>query len=134
MKQWRLFSFSYEGSTTIRRRIPNTLNTWSITGFSLDPLFGLGLISSPRKLKVSKPFVVTLDLPHSIQRGETIAIPVVVYNHMKLDTVAEITLHNPEQKFVFTDVKMQRNATKSKLTDICGKCWNKIRRIKQNSF
>lgn len=98
------FSSGYEGKTSIRRRIPNTLNTWLISGFSLDPLHGLGLITTPKKVKVSKQFVVTLDLPYSMQRGEILAVPIVVYNHMNEDFIAEVTLHNPEQRFEFAEV------------------------------
>lgn len=108
------FSSGYEGKTSIRRRIPNTLNTWTITGFSLDPLHGLGLITNPKKLKVSKSFAVSLDLPHSVQRGEILAVPVVVYNHMGQDINVDVTLHNPEQKFEFAEVSNDVNATKSK--------------------
>ncbi|CAH0556688.1 unnamed protein product [Brassicogethes aeneus] len=106
------FSSGYEGKTSIRRKIPSTLNSWSITGFSLDPLHGLGLITSPKKLKVSKSFVVSLDLPHSVQRGEILAVPVVVYNHLGQDINVEVTLHNPEQKFEFAEISNDVNATR----------------------
>ncbi|KAJ8943870.1 hypothetical protein NQ314_009640 [Rhamnusium bicolor] len=108
------FSSGYEGKTSIRRRIPMSLNTWSITGFSVDPLHGLGLVTSPKKLKVSKAFVVTLDLPYSVQRGEILAVPVVVSNYMNEDVNVDITLHNPEQKFEFAEVSNEINTTKSK--------------------
>lgn len=108
-----MVNYSFEGKTSIRKRVPESLTTWTITGFSLDPLRGLGLISSPRKLKISKEFVVTLDLPYSIQRGEILAVPVVVYNHRDRDITAEITIHNSEQKFMFAPLSNDPNATKS---------------------
>lgn len=107
------FSLNIEGKTSVGRKIPNTLTTWVITGFSLDPLYGLGLLkTSPRKVKVSKTFVVTMDLPHSVQREETLAVPVVVYNNENRDITADITIHNPEQKFKFADISNEVNATK----------------------
>lgn len=109
------FSLGFDGKTSIRRRLPNTLNTWSISGFSLDLLFGLGLVASPKKLKVTKNFVVTLDLPHSIQRGEILAVPVVVLNSMSQDINVDVTLHNPEHKFEFAEISNEVNATKSKI-------------------
>lgn len=109
------FSSGFDGKTTLRRRLPNILNTWSISGFSLDPLFGLGLVVSPKKLKVSKTFVVTLDLPHHVQRGEILAVPVVVLNNMNQDIIVDVTLHNAEQKFEFAEISNAVNATKSKI-------------------
>lgn len=85
-----------------------------LTGFSLDPLLGLGLVNSPRKLKVSSPFTVNVDLPYSVQRGETISIPVVVYNYQDRDINAEVTLHNTEQKFEFMPKENKENETISK--------------------
>lgn len=70
----------------------------------MDPLHGLGLPSGPRKIKVSKPFVVTCDLPHSVQRGEVVSIPVVVHNNMNKDITAEVTIHNEHTMFEFADV------------------------------
>lgn len=71
-------------------------------------------MTSPKKLKVAKPFVVSLDLPHTVERREIVAVPVVVYNHMDRDIIAEVTLHNPEHKFEFAEVSNEVNATKSK--------------------
>lgn len=105
------FSSGFEGKTSIRRRIPNTLNTWSITGFSLSPLHGLGLVSVPKKIRVSKLFSVNIELPYEVQRGETVQVVVVVQNHMDKDVTAEVTLHNPEQKFVFAEVSNEINGT-----------------------
>ncbi|EFA04694.1 CD109 antigen-like Protein [Tribolium castaneum] len=106
------FSSGYEGKTSIRRKIPSSLNTWVVTGFSLDPIHGLGLTTTSKKVKVSKSFVVTLDLPFSVQRREILAVPVVVYNYMDKDVNAEVTLHNPEQKFEFAEVSNNVNSTR----------------------
>lgn len=108
------FSSGYEGKTSIRRKVPASLNNWLVSGFSLDPIRGLALMTEPKKLKVTKSFVVSLDLPYSVQKGEILAVPVVVYNYMNQDIVAEITLHNTEQTFEFAEVSNEVNSTKSK--------------------
>lgn len=110
------FSAGYDGKTSLRRRLPSSLNTWFITGFSLDPLFGLGLVTEPKLLKVSKSFVVTLDLPYSVQKGEILAVPIVVHNNLNQDISVDITLHNTEQKFEFAEIsnKVETNGTRSK--------------------
>lgn len=111
------FFHSSDGKYSTRQRVPNTLTTWVITGFSLDPLHGLGLPSGPRKLKVSKPFVVTCDLPHSVQRGEVVSVPVVIQNNQNKDITAEITVHNEHTMFEFADTSNNKGG-KSKLVSI----------------
>ncbi|VEN35278.1 unnamed protein product, partial [Callosobruchus maculatus] len=106
------FSSGYEGKHSIRARLPGTLGTWSITGFSLDPVHGLGLTTSPKKIHVSKPFMVTLDLPHSVQVGEILAASVVIHNNMNQDVNVEVTLHNPENKLEFAEISNEINATR----------------------
>lgn len=98
------FSSGFDGKTSIRRRIPTTLNNWQLTAFSLHPLHGLGLLSSPKMLQVTKRFIVNVDMPPSVQRGETVAVNVVVVNDVGKDNIVEVTLHNPEQKFGFAEV------------------------------
>lgn len=58
-------------------------------------------------------FVVSLDLPYSVQKDEILAVPVVVYNYLGQDIVAEVTLHNTEQKFEFAEVSNEVAAPKS---------------------
>lgn len=41
-------------------------------------------------------------MPYSVIRGETVAIPVVVFNYMNKDVDAEVTLENSDQ-FDFAD-------------------------------
>ncbi|XP_072395001.1 thioester-containing protein 1 allele R1-like [Diabrotica undecimpunctata] len=99
---WLFNNFStYEGKASIRRKLPETLTTWSVTGFSLDPLHGLGLTTTDKKIKVTKSMVVVLDLPYSVQRGEILSIPVVVQNNVNEDITVDVTLHNSEQKFEY---------------------------------
>lgn len=54
------------------------------------------------QLKVFKPFFISVDLPYSVRRGEIIAIPVVVFNYMRKDVTADVTLENIGQ-FDFAD-------------------------------
>jgi CD109 antigen len=45
-----LLCFRSEGKATIQKTVPDTITSWVISGFSVDPLFGLGLSESPRKV------------------------------------------------------------------------------------
>ncbi|XP_057670871.1 thioester-containing protein 1 allele R1-like [Diorhabda carinulata] len=113
---WLFNNFStYEGKAFLRRRLPNSLTTWSITGFSLDPLHGLGLSTSEKKIKVIKSMVVTIDLPYSVQKGEILNIPVVVRNNINEDVTVDVTLHNSAQKFDFVASLEDNNVKKVEL-------------------
>jgi hypothetical protein len=45
-----LLHFRFDGKATIRKSAPDTITSWVISGFSVDPLFGLGLSEAPRKV------------------------------------------------------------------------------------
>ncbi|XP_050076546.1 CD109 antigen-like [Anopheles maculipalpis] len=95
----------FSGEKTLQKKVPDTITSWIITGFSVNPVYGLGLTQQPRKLKVFLPFFVSTNLPYSVKRGEVVAIPIVVFNYMEEDQTAEVVLHNDEQEFEFADVE-----------------------------
>lgn len=94
---------SFDGTTTLNKKVPDTITKWVITAFSLDPITGLGLTQRPRELEVFQPFFVSLNLPYSVKRGEIVSIPVVIFNYMEGDQTAEVTLHNTENEFEFVE-------------------------------
>ncbi|XP_055599443.1 thioester-containing protein 1 allele R1-like isoform X25 [Uranotaenia lowii] len=96
---------SFSGQKNITKKVPDTITSWIITGFSVNPVYGLGLTQQPRKLNVFLPFFVSTNLPYSVKRGEVVAIPIVVFNYMDTDQFAEVTFHNTEQEFEFADVE-----------------------------
>ncbi|XP_055599439.1 thioester-containing protein 1 allele R1-like isoform X22 [Uranotaenia lowii] len=101
---WEDFK-GFSGQKNITKKVPDTITSWIITGFSVNPVYGLGLTQQPRKLNVFLPFFVSTNLPYSVKRGEVVAIPIVVFNYMDTDQFAEVTFHNTEQEFEFADVE-----------------------------
>ena len=58
---------------------PDTITTWNAEAFALNQLTGLG-ISQRAQLTVAKDFFVSLELPYSVNFGETVTvIPLVFY-------------------------------------------------------
>ncbi|XP_035781242.1 CD109 antigen-like isoform X9 [Anopheles albimanus] len=106
---WIWYSTSEEdgfsGEKTLQKKVPDTITSWIITGFSVNPVYGLGLTQRPRKLNVFLPFFVSTNLPYSVKRGEVVAIPIVVFNYMADDLTATVVLENNEQEFEFADVE-----------------------------
>ena len=59
--------------------VPDTITTWVAEAFALSADNGLGL-SSLVELTVSKPFFASLELPFSVNFGETVTVvPLVLY-------------------------------------------------------
>lgn len=106
-------SFRYEGRHTIHKRIPESITSWVITGFSLDPINGLGLTKQPRTLEVFQPFFITMDLPFSIKRGEIVSIPIVVFNYLENSLDVEVTLHNTDQELEFVKIENEIDSPSS---------------------
>ena len=118
-KSNEIFTLSYEGRTSISKKVPDTITSWIITGFSIDPNTGLGLTKAPRMLNVFQPFFVSTNLPYSIKRGEVVSIPVVVFNYMDVDQQAEVTLVNSENEFEFAELSndINGNGRRRRATD-----------------
>ncbi|XP_066596179.1 CD109 antigen-like isoform X2 [Prorops nasuta] len=102
------FSSGPEGRTELRRAVPDSITSWILTAFSVNDVHGLGLIEQPRKLKVFRPFFLSMDLPYSVIRGETVAIPIVVFNYMNKDLICEVLLENADE-FEFAEVSNDVN-------------------------
>uniref|UniRef100_A0A1A9W1S3 TEP1-F n=1 Tax=Glossina brevipalpis TaxID=37001 RepID=A0A1A9W1S3_9MUSC len=105
---------SNEESTIIRSRVPNSMSTWVLTAFGIDPVQGIGLVQPPKILKASKNFYIKNELPYSVKLGETIALPFVVVNNGDDDLNIDVTFYNIAQEFEFPQVN-EKTTPKSKV-------------------
>lgn len=105
--------YSRNGTFTLTKKVPDTITSWVISGFSLSPSKGLGLTKSPKTLKVYQPFFISLNLPYSVKRGEVVALPVIVFNYLDADVDAELTVHNDGQ-FEFVDDVEDKTANRKR--------------------
>ena len=103
-----------QGKNVLSKTIPDTITSWIITAFAVDPDTGLALLDQPKKLNVFQPFFVTTNLPYSIKRGEVVTVPIIVFNYMDQDQQVEVTLFNNENEFEFAEDK--KMSDKNKMT------------------
>lgn len=94
----------------LSKKVPDTITSWIITGFSLDSTNGLGLTKQASKLNVFQPFFVTTNLPYSIKRGEVAAIPIVVFNYLESNMEVDVTFFNNDQEFEFVEPNEEENS------------------------
>uniref|UniRef100_A0A2H8TEP0 TEP1-F n=1 Tax=Melanaphis sacchari TaxID=742174 RepID=A0A2H8TEP0_9HEMI len=99
---WESTESGQDGRASLKSTVPDTITSWVITAFSVDSLYGLGLLDAPKKLKVFRPFFISVNLPYSVRRGEFVSIQVVVFNYLSKDVTADVTLENIGQ-FDFAD-------------------------------
>ncbi|XP_033156919.1 CD109 antigen isoform X2 [Drosophila mauritiana] len=113
-------SVSEEGFT-LTKKIPDTITSWVVTGFSLNPTSGIALTKSPSKIRVFQPFFVSTNLPYSVKRGEVIAIPVVIFNYLDKTLDADVVMDNSDQEYEFTEAT----------NEVLEKAIDEVRRVKR---
>ncbi|CRL04856.1 CLUMA_CG017909, isoform A [Clunio marinus] len=103
----------------LSKKVPDTISSWILTGFAVSPALGLALMDQPKKLQVSQPFFVSMNLPYSIKRGESVAIPVIVFNYLETIQNVEVTLSNDYDEFQFTeDLKLSKDKSAMKILSV----------------
>ena len=103
----------FDGIRKLSKTVPDSLTSWVLTGFSIDPVNGLGLTKAPKNLKVFQPFFVSLNLPYSLKQGEKVSIPCAIFNYLDTDIEAKVTLFNEHDEFEFVE-EGESNASRTK--------------------
>lgn len=88
---------------TLKKKVPDSLTSWVLTGFSIHPEHGLAITKCPTNLRVEQPFHISLNIPYSVKRGEVVSIPVSIFNYLQNDVDAEVKLENENGEFEFVD-------------------------------
>jgi CD109 antigen len=86
------FFFSSTNSTTTKVTVPESITSSSVSGFSLHPSNGLGVLRNPLLVTTFKPFFVQIVIPQSAKLGEIVNAVLVVHNYLDKETTVEVTL------------------------------------------
>ena len=77
---YHLFSsFSKIGRARIDSEAPDTITTWNAEAIALSKTTGLGISSRLAQLTVAKSFFASLELPFSINFGETVTLTPLLF-------------------------------------------------------
>ncbi|XP_044316280.1 CD109 antigen-like isoform X6 [Drosophila rhopaloa] len=106
---------------TLSKKIPDTITSWVVTGFSLNPTTGIALTKNPSKIRVFQPFFVSTNLPYSVKRGEVISIPVVIFNYLDKALDTDVVMDNSDQEYEFTEAT----------NEVLEKAIDEVRRVKR---
>uniref|UniRef100_A0A4Y0BF04 TEP1-F n=1 Tax=Anopheles funestus TaxID=62324 RepID=A0A4Y0BF04_ANOFN len=91
---WKNVTIRRSGTRTIYEVVPDSTTSWYLTGFSIDPEYGFGIIKKPIEFTTIQPFYIVENLPYSIKRGEVVELQFTLFNNLGREYIAEVTLHN----------------------------------------
>nr|BAK64112.1 thioester-containing protein [Hasarius adansoni] len=114
---WDLSPAGPDGKMLLSKKAPDTITSWIISAFAVDPVTGLGIAPDTTKVTVFRPFFVKLNLPYAIIRSESLYVEVIVFNYMKKTMKADVTLENRKGEFEFAstsnEVSVPKEMTKT---------------------
>jgi hypothetical protein len=79
-----------KGRASLSLKLADSITTWRLTASAIAADGRLG--ATHTGIRVFKPFFVDLDLPVALTRGDEVAIPVVVHNHLNKPQKVKVTL------------------------------------------
>ncbi|XP_055547416.1 thioester-containing protein 1 allele S3-like [Wyeomyia smithii] len=94
--------------------VPDTITSWTVSGFALSPTLGLGIIKQPQTFVVKQPFYIVLNLPYSIKRDEVTLIQVTIFNFLGNSLTTDVTLFNKNEEIEFVEKASNDTTSRSK--------------------
>ncbi|XP_067663894.1 CD109 antigen-like isoform X3 [Haliotis asinina] len=93
---WTNSTVGTDGKAIITTTVPDTITSWVASAFAVNTQSGLGIAPTSAKIRVFRPFFVSLNLPYSVTRGEQLALQAIVFNYLTQDVDAVVSL--PQSK------------------------------------
>ncbi|XP_071088369.1 CD109 antigen-like isoform X3 [Haliotis cracherodii] len=93
---WTNTTIGTDGKAVISTTVPDTITSWVASAFAVNTQSGLGIAPTSAKIRVFRPFFVSLNLPYSVTRGEQLALQAIVFNYLTQDVDAVVSI--PQSK------------------------------------
>ncbi|XP_052895818.1 thioester-containing protein 1 allele S3-like [Anopheles moucheti] len=111
---WQNVTIGSSGNRNMIETVPDTTTTWYLTGFSIDPVHGFGIIKKPIEFTTVQPFYIVESLPYSIKREEAVVLQFTLFNNLGGEYIADVTLFNVANQTEFVGRPVEDlNYTKS---------------------
>ncbi|XP_049540001.1 CD109 antigen-like isoform X3 [Anopheles darlingi] len=98
---WKNITIPRTGGSALIEKVPDTTTSWYLTGFSIDPVHGLGMMKKPIQFTTVQQFYIVDNLPYSIKRGEAVVLQFTLFNTLGAEYFADVTLHNMANQIEF---------------------------------
>ncbi|XP_055919428.1 thioester-containing protein 1 allele S1-like isoform X2 [Eupeodes corollae] len=117
-ESWLFLDFEKltSGRLNILETVPDSITTWALTGFSINPKSGLTFTRNITDLRVFKEFSVSMDLPTLFKDSEIIEIPVYIRNYLNQDALATITIETSSENLLIFDNFQETSESKQNIS------------------
>ncbi|XP_052891678.1 thioester-containing protein 1 allele S3-like [Anopheles moucheti] len=113
---WQNVTIGWSGMEELIEYVPGTTTSWYLTGFSIDPVHGFGIIKKPIQFTTVQPFYIVESLPYSIKRGEAVVLQFTLFNDLGAEYIVDVTLFNVANQIEFIGRPLEdKSYTKSVL-------------------
>lgn len=112
---WKSLALPSSGRTTIVEQLPDTTTSWCLTAFSIDPVYGFGIVKKPLQFTTVQPFYIVDNLPYSVKRGEAVLLQFTLFNTLGAEYIADVTMYNVASQIEFVGQPKGENG----LTRLC---------------
>ncbi|XP_039256178.2 CD109 antigen-like isoform X2 [Styela clava] len=85
-----------DGSTTLTYKTPDTITSWELSSFAISDTKGLGVTRKNSEIRVFRNFFISLNLPPTMIRGETLNMRTTIFNYFDKDIEVTVTLEENE--------------------------------------
>ncbi|XP_077965842.1 CD109 antigen-like [Styela clava] len=89
---WEHSTTDETGSRSFSYTLPDTATTWELSSFAVSPVTGLGVSEENAQIIATRNFFISLELPATIVRGETLNMRTTVYNYFDTEVLVTLTL------------------------------------------
>uniref|UniRef100_A0A182NVA7 Alpha-2-macroglobulin domain-containing protein n=1 Tax=Anopheles dirus TaxID=7168 RepID=A0A182NVA7_9DIPT len=100
---WKSVTIGKSGTHTLIDILPNTSTIWNLTGFSIDPTFGLSIMKDPIQITTVPLFYIVDNLSYFIKREEEAELKFNVFSNHEKEIMVDVTLYNVANQIVFVE-------------------------------
>ncbi|XP_038672073.1 complement C4-like isoform X2 [Scyliorhinus canicula] len=94
--QWSKYRVLSRGEHKFPLNIPDSITTWEIQAVGMFEEKGF-CVAEPKKMKVFRPFFISLRLPYSVKRNEQLEVRAILYNYFPSPIKGEGVLKTEER-------------------------------------
>ncbi|XP_049540006.1 CD109 antigen-like [Anopheles darlingi] len=98
---WKNITLPRSGRFPLVEQVPDTITSWYLTGFSIDPVHGIGIIKKPIHYTTLQQFYIVDNLPYSIKRDEAVVLQFTLFNTLGAEYIADVTMFNVRDEIEF---------------------------------
>ncbi|XP_075719802.1 CD109 antigen-like [Rhinoderma darwinii] len=93
---WQDTNISSSLTENLDVAVPDRNTSWVATAFVISERFGLGIAEDSVEISVFKPFIMSLNMPYSVTRGEQFILEVILSSSLSktLQVLVSLELHD----------------------------------------